>query len=178
LFDIPTNTKAVEVTLNNQSIFLAGTQLQYGFRRSELIPGTNNGTDATTVGVITYHWSIRTDPTRPLNYTHEYHPAWHETNDYSSSQFTFQTGKYFSQSNEIHGPTNPYTLRFAGRQTSPETVFFSTPFTKDVWHNFAITLSYTAKYVACSAISDRNLTLSVALSQYITRKVTINSNRL
>jgi len=55
-----------------------------------------------------------------LNYSHEYHYGWHETNDYSSSQFTLQTGKYFDQSNEITTVTDPYTLRIAGRQTSPE----------------------------------------------------------
>jgi hypothetical protein len=45
-----------------------------GFRRSELMPAIDGEGNATTVqGTTTFHWSVRTDPARPLNYTHEYH---------------------------------------------------------------------------------------------------------
>lgn len=146
LFDLP-KSKAVEVTINDGSIFLAGGTPQTGFRRSELLPGVNNGTDATVQGTTTFHWSIRNDPLRPLNLTHEYHPAWHETNDYSTSQFTFQTGKPFSKKVDPD-VKNPKTLRLAGRQSNvPEAMFFQTPFIYDVWHNFAVTVGWTSNKI-------------------------------
>ncbi|KZO95153.1 glycoside hydrolase family 131 protein [Calocera viscosa TUFC12733] len=156
MFDLPNalhpqGTRSVEVTLNDNSIFQpGGGPPDYGFRRSELVPAPNNGTDATVQGTTTFHWSVRTDPTRVLNYTgHEYHPTWHETHDYSTSEFTFHTGTYFNQSNEIpYYPgldlTTPKTLRLAGRQTSPEYVYISVPFTEDTWHNFAVTLGWNS----------------------------------
>ncbi|KAF8494539.1 hypothetical protein JB92DRAFT_2995756 [Gautieria morchelliformis] len=144
-FDAPKYAKAVEVTINDQSIFLPGGDPptpQVGFRRSDLIPATNNGTDITVQGSTTFHWSVRNDPERPLNFSHEYHPVWHETADFGTSEITFLTGKPFSQSNDptVH---DPKTLRLAGRQSNhPETTFFQTPFTFDVWHNFAVTLGW------------------------------------
>ncbi|PPQ71152.1 hypothetical protein CVT25_004770 [Psilocybe cyanescens] len=119
-------------------------QPQVGFRRSELIPATNNGSDITVQGTTTFHWSIRNDPLRPLNFSHEYHPAWHETADFSTSEITFLTGKPFNQSFDptVH---DPKTFRLAGRQSnSPETTFFQTSFEFDVWHNFAVTLGWTS----------------------------------
>jgi len=153
LFDLPNldhifGTRSVEVTLSDASIFVPGDGVpDLGFRRSELVPATNNGSDATVQGTTTFHWSIRTDPARELNYTHEYHPTWHETADYSTSEFTFHTGTYFNLSNEIpYTPgldlTTPRTLRLAGRQTSPEFVYISVPFTEETWHNFAVTLGW------------------------------------
>jgi len=143
LFDLEVNAKPLEVTINDQSIFTPGGGApQVGFRRSELVPATNNGSDITVNGTTTFHWSIRNDPFRPLNFSHEFHPVWHETADFSTSEITFLTGKPFNQSFDptVH---NPLTLRLAGRQSnSPETTFFQTPFTFDVWHNFALTLGW------------------------------------
>ncbi|KZS97141.1 hypothetical protein SISNIDRAFT_406506 [Sistotremastrum niveocremeum HHB9708] len=143
LFDIPKNAKPLEVTINDKSLFTpGGGATQVGFRRSELVPANNNGTDITVQGTTTFHWSIRNDPSRPLNFTHEYHPVWHETADYSTSEITFLTGKPFNASFDptVH---NPLTLRLAGRQSnSPETTFFQTPFVPDIWHNFALTLGW------------------------------------
>jgi len=146
LFDLSKKSKPIEVTINDNSIFVpGGGPPQTGFRRSELIPALNNGTDITVQGTTTSHWSVRFDPARPLNFSHEYHPVWHETNDYSTSQITFQTGTPFNASFEDGGVVHdPRTLRLAGRQSnSPETIFFQTPFTEDVWHNFAVTLGWT-----------------------------------
>lgn len=144
LFDLPKLTKAVEVTISDQSIFVpGGGPPQVGFRRSELIPASNDGEDATVQGTTTFHWSLRDDPARPLNFSHEYHPVWHETADFSTSEFTFQTGTPFNASFESPRVRNPRTLRLAGRQSnSPETIFFSTPFVPGVWHNFAITMGW------------------------------------
>lgn len=59
---------------SDNSIFVpGGNPPQVGFRRSELVPATNNGSDITVQGTTTFHWSIRNDPMRPLNFSHEYH---------------------------------------------------------------------------------------------------------
>lgn len=58
---------------SDQSIFApSATNVQTGFRRAELIPASNNGTDPSTVGVKTLHFSIMKDAQRPLNLSHEY----------------------------------------------------------------------------------------------------------
>jgi len=150
MFDIPRSAKPVEVTISDASIFVPGgdpPSPQFGFRRSELIPAQNNGTDSTVQGTTTFHWSIRNDPHRPLNFSHEYHPVWHETADFGTSEITFLTGKPFNQSFD---PTahDPKTLRLAGRQSnSPETTFFQTPFTFNIWHNFAVTLGWDSNFL-------------------------------
>lgn len=78
-------------------------------------------------------------------------PVWHETADYSTSEFTFQTGTPFNASFESPRVRDPRTLRLAGRQSnSPETIFFSTPFVPGVWHNFALTLGWASKCVSPS----------------------------
>jgi hypothetical protein len=61
--------KPIEVTLSDSSIF----QTQKGFRRAGLqFQGdSNNGSPATT-GIKALHFSVKQDPTRPLNLSHEY----------------------------------------------------------------------------------------------------------
>jgi hypothetical protein len=63
------STKAVEVTLNDKSIFMT----QKGFRRAGLQfnKDSNNGSPAGK-GAKTIHFSILQDPARKLNLTHEY----------------------------------------------------------------------------------------------------------
>ena len=70
---------------SDYSIFVpGGSPAETGFRRSELLPEidlSQNGNSSTVQGTTTFHWSVRTDPTRPLNYSHEYHvhrplPIW------------------------------------------------------------------------------------------------------
>lgn len=69
-FDGPSH-KSVEVTINSSSVFLpGGGQLETGFRRAGLLFG--NGTDTTNVGIKTFHWSVRQDPLRRMNLSHEY----------------------------------------------------------------------------------------------------------
>ncbi|KAH7103701.1 hypothetical protein BKA62DRAFT_755916 [Auriculariales sp. MPI-PUGE-AT-0066] len=144
LFDITNLSKAVEVTLSDRSIFVPGGGApQVGFRRSELIPAGNNGTDATVQGSTTFHWSVRDDPHRPLNYSHEYHGGWHETNDYSSSQFNFKLGTPFDPQGESISLKDPRNLRITTLQSQhPEEVIFHTSFIKNVWHNFALTVGW------------------------------------
>lgn len=61
--------KPVEVTISDESIF----QDQQGFRRIGLqIQGDENEGGPGTVGVKTLHWSVKQDPARTFNLTHEY----------------------------------------------------------------------------------------------------------
>lgn len=106
----------------------------------------------TVQGKTTFHWSVRDDPRRPLNYTHEYHGAWHETNDYSTSQFNFKLGTPFDPKGEsVPVKGDGRTLRITGLQSRrPEETFFSAPFKSGVWHNLAVTIGWEDKYVPVS----------------------------
>lgn len=73
---------AVEVTLSDQSIF----QKQNGFRRAGLQFLKDAADGEGGKGVKTLHWSVKQDPARPLNLTHEYLNVWHEAADYSNNQ--------------------------------------------------------------------------------------------
>ncbi|OCB89416.1 hypothetical protein A7U60_g3392 [Sanghuangporus baumii] len=125
---------------SDESIFAPGGQLQSGFRRSELIPAINDGTDITVQGTTTVHWSLRSDSSKPFNLSHEYQLVFHETSDFSTSQFMLKTGAPFGQT---FVESEHKTLRLEGRQTTSATLF-STPFDDDVWHNFAVTVAWNS----------------------------------
>jgi hypothetical protein len=63
-----TEYTALEVTLSDKSIF----QKQNGFRRAGLQFLKDASDGPGTVGVKTLHFSVKQDPARPLNLTHEY----------------------------------------------------------------------------------------------------------
>ncbi|RPB06233.1 hypothetical protein L873DRAFT_1756752 [Choiromyces venosus 120613-1] len=130
--------KPVEVTINDKSIFAPGGNAQKGFRRSELLPITNNGTDATVQGITTLHFSVKEDTLRPLNYSHQYEIVFIETNDFSSHVWTLKTGTPF---NSTEVPTKDAKTLRLGSSTAggkAEEVLFSVPFESGCWHNFAI----------------------------------------
>ncbi|KAF3928446.1 hypothetical protein ABW20_dc0102666 [Dactylellina cionopaga] len=136
LFDVPLNGKSLTVTINGKSIFAPGGNPQSGFRRSELLPGPNSGNDITTNGVTAHHFSIRTDPTRPLNYTHEYQPVFIETQDYSSHVWQLKIGTPFAETWPLAAAK---TLRLYSSSTSSAPAeIVNVPFVDDVWYNFAI----------------------------------------
>lgn len=60
--------QALEVTLSDQSIF----QKQNGFRRAGLQFLSDAADGPGNKGIKTLHWSVKQDPQRPLNLTHEY----------------------------------------------------------------------------------------------------------
>jgi hypothetical protein len=143
LTDIQFDTKTVpvEVTINDKSIFApSANNVQTGFRRAELLIASNSGTDASTTGVKTLHFSVMKDLQRPLNLTHEYQLAFLESNDFSTNQFVLKTGTILGAST-----ANPDTLQLVGNVNSnPVQTLFSTPFTPGVFHNFALTLDFNA----------------------------------
>ncbi|KAK4243452.1 hypothetical protein C7999DRAFT_44743 [Corynascus novoguineensis] len=132
LFDIGANAQTVGVTISDDSIF----QEQVGFRRAELIPASNSGTDASTEGVKTLHFRILKDDVRPLNLSHEYQLVFLESNDFSTNQFVLKTGTILGQDTP-----DPDTLQLFGNVNRGE-LLFSTPFAAGVFHNFAVTLDF------------------------------------
>ncbi|KAF7903192.1 uncharacterized protein EAF01_006241 [Botrytis porri] len=143
--DIPTSlydgnsTTPFEVTLSDASIFApSSTNVQVGFRRAELLPLSNNGSDASTTGIKTLHFSIMKDASRPLNLSHEYQIAFLESADFSTNQFVLKTGTILGTNN-----TDSNVLRVVGNVNEGATELFTTAFT-DGWHNFGLKLDFTA----------------------------------
>lgn len=145
LFDNST-TKAVEVTIDDRSIFTPSPDnRQTGFRRAELLPKPTNATDSVT-GIKTLHWSMKTDQYRQLNYSHEYQLVWLENQDYSANQFTIGTGTPYG-SNSTSDKDARMLFLLGTSATVPQQTLWKTPFTEGVWHNFGLVLDYTANEV-------------------------------
>ncbi|TVY93514.1 hypothetical protein LAWI1_G001689 [Lachnellula willkommii] len=142
-FDLPVHAKALEVTINDSSIFVpGGGSPQLGFRRAGLLLG--NGSDASNVGVKTFHWSVKQDLDAKMNLTHEYMNAWHEANDYASNQFSFNTGVMLEQDKPTDGNVSTTGLdrrlwKFLDRKND---VLWTTGIVWDEWQNFAVTVDY------------------------------------
>ncbi|KAK4205001.1 hypothetical protein QBC40DRAFT_303021 [Triangularia verruculosa] len=135
LFDI--NTVPIEVTISDDSVFNGQT----GFRRAELLPASNSGTDPSTTGIKTLHFSLAKDDTRPLNLSHEYQLVFLESNDFSTNQFVLKTGTILGGDATV----NPDTLQLFGNvNQNPPQLLFSVPFLSGVFHNFAVTLDFDA----------------------------------
>ncbi|AEO64872.1 uncharacterized protein THITE_2142658 [Thermothielavioides terrestris NRRL 8126] len=117
---------------NDSSIFNS----QVGFRRAELIPASNDGTDPSTQGVKTLHFSVKKDAARPLNLSHEYQLVFLESNDFSTNQFVLKTGTILGQNT-----ADPDTLQVFGNVNQGQ-LLFSTPFVDGVFHNFALKLDF------------------------------------
>src|SRR5258706_1953745 len=148
LFDGHTS-RPIEVTINNNSIFAPGGNLQNGFRRAELLPDANNGTDATVQGVTTLHFSIREDPMKPLNYSHEYQPVFIETNDFASHVWTLKTGTPIGTDPASLPEGKAKTLRLGSSTAggAEEVVLFEKPFETGTWYNFAIQTNWDNRHV-------------------------------
>ncbi|KZL75208.1 hypothetical protein CT0861_11291, partial [Colletotrichum tofieldiae] len=139
LLDGPLN-KPFQVNIDDRSIFApTETNVQTGFRRAEMLSVSNNGTDPSTSGIKTVHWSMMKDPQRPLNLTHEYQMVFLESSLFSSNQFALKYGDLIG----IH-PEDPDVLHlFGNSNTNPSPELFKTKFTEGVFHNFALTLDFT-----------------------------------
>ncbi|KAI6708784.1 hypothetical protein JHW43_008683 [Diplocarpon mali] len=142
LFDAADNSLAVEVTIDDKSIFTpTPDNVQVGFRRAELQIDSNNGTDASTTGIKTLHFSVRKDPARPLNTSHEYQLVFLEDASYSTNQFVLKTGTIDGQP---AGQNPDLLVLVANVNVKPIVNLFNTTFTENVWHNFGLTLDFTA----------------------------------
>ncbi|PBP16380.1 hypothetical protein BUE80_DR012832 [Diplocarpon rosae] len=142
LFDAVNQSLAVEVTIDDQSIFAPSpTNVQVGFRRAELQIDSNNGTDSSTTGIKTLHFSVRKDNARPLNTSHEYQLVFLEDASYSANQFVLKTGTIDGQP---AGQDPNLLVLVSNTNVKPSVNFFNTSFTENVWHNFGLTLDFTA----------------------------------
>ncbi|CAK7233561.1 hypothetical protein SEUCBS140593_008643 [Sporothrix eucalyptigena] len=124
---------------DDKSIFApSADNVQTGFRRAELLPASNSGTDPSTQGVKTLHFSVMQDAQRPLNLSHEYQLVFLESNDFSTNQLVLKTGTVLGQT----GGTPSDLQLFGNVNANPPQVLFSTPFTPGVFNNFAVTLDF------------------------------------
>jgi len=139
LFDV--DTQPVGVTINDESIFVPNANtVQNGFRRAELLIASNSGTDNSTVGVKTLHFSLMKDAARPLNLSHEYQLCFLESADFSTNQIVLKTGTIIGSDGG-----DPDTLQLFGNvnEATPGLIF-SQPFDGGVFHNFALKLDFNA----------------------------------
>jgi hypothetical protein len=140
LFDVA--SIPIEVTISDASIFApSADNVQTGFRRAELLPASNTGTDASTTGVKTLHFSVMKDAARLLNLSHEYQLVFLESADFSTNQLVLKTGTIIGGGGAV--AASPDTLQLFGNvNDNPPKVLFSTPFAEGVFHNFAVTLDF------------------------------------
>ncbi|KAI0072191.1 hypothetical protein K474DRAFT_420644 [Panus rudis PR-1116 ss-1] len=140
--------QVLSISIDNSSVFVpGGGPPQNGFRRTDFI-AANNGEhndlnlvlepdNATTV----FHFSIKEDPKRPLNFTHEYQIVLIEPSD-GTHVFGIQLGSPFTNPTGPLPAPNAHSFKILDHDLN---VLFSTPFTSNTWHNFAIQVDWAAK---------------------------------
>ncbi|KAM3067264.1 hypothetical protein ACMFMG_005368 [Clarireedia jacksonii] len=129
----------IEITLSDASIFApSATNVQLGFRRAELLPSSNNGSDPSTTGIKTLHFSLQKDLSRPLNFSHEYQLVFLESADFSTNQFVLKTGTILGSNGTA---ATGDRLLVVGNVNEGATELFSTEWTEE-WHNFGIVLDF------------------------------------
>ncbi|PZC88424.1 hypothetical protein A1F95_10928 [Pyrenophora tritici-repentis] len=126
LFDAGVGAKAIEVQINDQSIFVPG--------------GLNpNGGGNTTIGIKTLHVSLQPSATNPLNTSHEYLLTFLERADFSANLFVIRTGTLLGSDGSTKND-----LVIQGNTGAGTKTLFTTPFTAGVWTNLALQLDFTA----------------------------------
>ncbi|GJE92570.1 glycoside hydrolase family 131 protein [Phanerochaete sordida] len=141
--------QVISISIDNSSVFVPGSGgPQFGFRRTEFI-AANNGdhNDLNPIletGTTVFHVSIKQDPTRPLNVSHEYQIVFIEPSD-GSHVFELQLGSPFTD------PTGPLPApgahSFKVRDHALD-VLFETPFAPGAWHNFGVQVDWTQRTLA------------------------------
>ncbi|OAG08734.1 uncharacterized protein CC84DRAFT_1204022 [Paraphaeosphaeria sporulosa] len=141
-FDAQVGAKAIEVQINDQSIFVPGNNIanaQTAVRRTELNP---NGGGNTTTGVKTLHVSLQPSAQHPLNISHEYSLVFLERADFGANLFMLRTGTLLGSNG---GTKNDLVLQ--GNTAAGTKTLFTTPFTEGVWTNLALQLDFTANTI-------------------------------
>jgi len=139
---------SVSNPLSDASIFASSSEgAETALRRAELLV---NGKNQTVSGVKTWHISVRTSPTRSLDFRHEYVLAFHEAQDYQADFWSLKTGtpldaKNLTKAELEHGRKELYVQGY--KWEVPVRTFFSTPFTANEWHNFGIYLDYDSNKI-------------------------------
>ncbi|KAH8776758.1 hypothetical protein F5883DRAFT_627357 [Diaporthe sp. PMI_573] len=139
IFDAAGNTKAFEININDQSIFVPeGQAPQDQFRRADLLPSiASTLNNVSTTGVKTMHFSLQQDPAKPLALaTNEYQLAFLETADFESRIFDVRVGTG-TTSASLTGEN----IVVLGRSGDAIQEMFVAPFSADL-QNFAVTLDF------------------------------------
>jgi len=151
---LPTE-QTISMTIDNTSVFVPGGGApQYGFRRGEFIAQANGDHSTfdtlSEVGTTVYHFSIQLDESKPLNYNHEYQIVWIEPND-GTHVFGINLGSPFTNPTGKLPASNAHNLEVLDHATN---VIFSTPFTAQTWHNFAVQVDWANLTLAAYYSSD------------------------
>ncbi|KAJ7615028.1 hypothetical protein DFH06DRAFT_1240391 [Mycena polygramma] len=143
--------QVISIKIDNTSVFVpGGGPPQYGFRRTEFIAQKNENSTALNVametGVSVFHFSIKPDVSRPLNYTHEYQIVFIEPSD-GTHVFEIQLGSPFTDPTGPLPAENAHSFKIRDHALN---VLFTTPFLPRTWHNFAITVDWVNRTLAAS----------------------------
>ncbi|KAI0088591.1 hypothetical protein BDY19DRAFT_993973 [Irpex rosettiformis] len=160
--DTTPTEQVVSISIDNSSVFVpGGSQPQLGFRRTDFI-AANNGVhdqtlfDSLETGVTEFHFSVKADTTRPLNFSHEYQVVWIEPND-GSHVFDLQIGSPFTNPTGQLPSPGAHDLKIRDHAGN---VLFRTDFTSTSWHNFAVQVDWTSRSLAVLYSAD-NASLQV-----------------
>jgi len=93
VYDYDGGGKPLAIQIDENSILRpSGKGAETGYRRTNLIFTGNTGSDSSTNGVVTYHWSVRQAKDRPLNLTHEHVSVFHERANGQGHHFQVTAG--------------------------------------------------------------------------------------
>ncbi|KAF2263366.1 hypothetical protein CC78DRAFT_603800 [Lojkania enalia] len=159
IYDKAVGAKAIEVTINDRSIFASSSEgPETALRRSELLINNN---PSTITGQKTWFFSLHTSPSRPLNLSHEYLLAFHESQDYLADFWSLKIGVPM-QGPEHYGQILGYqdegvtqnmldvgeVLYLQGYKWAvPIQTYFLAPFARNVWHNIGLYLDYDSNHM-------------------------------
>ncbi|KAI0345595.1 hypothetical protein BDW22DRAFT_1389348 [Trametopsis cervina] len=148
--------QVLAVSIDNTSVFSpGGGPGQFGFRRTDFIAANNGVHDQNLfntleTGKTVFHFSVKADVSRPLNYNHEYQVVWIEPND-GSHVFDLQIGSPFTNPT---GPLPTTDAHFLKVRDHAGDILFKTPFVYGIWHNFAVQVDWTNRTLAVLYSSD------------------------
>lgn len=139
VFDYDLGGKPLEIQIDENSIIRPSNKgAETGYRRADLIFAGNNGSDASTDGVVTYHWSVRQPRDRRLNLTHEYVSVFHERPGGQGHHFQVTAGLMLGKTQ--------YSSKNWKVLDRKQHIIWQTPILFNEWENFAITLDYPKQW--------------------------------
>ncbi|KAJ7085218.1 hypothetical protein B0H15DRAFT_847431 [Mycena belliarum] len=139
----PPTEQVISIRIDNTSVFVpGGGPPQFGFRRTEFIAqkaGNATALDAEMeTGVTVFHFSIKGDGQRPLNYSHEYQVVFIEPSD-GTHVFGIQLGSPFTNPTGALPAPNAHSFKVLDHALN---VLFTATFSPLRWHNFAVTVDW------------------------------------
>ncbi|KDR82534.1 hypothetical protein GALMADRAFT_220528 [Galerina marginata CBS 339.88] len=150
LLPFPTvpSEQVLAVSIDNSSVFVPGGNPQFGFRRTDVIAekdfSPSNLLPQMEAGVTVFHFSIKLDEKKPLNYNHEYQIVFIEPND-GSHVFGIQLGSPFTNPTGKLPAQNAHNFKVLDHALN---VLFSIPFISVSWHNFAVQVDWDKNTLA------------------------------